>query len=119
MRHEASAGLQADLKLLAAKLENATLGSQLAERGVADATAIYERILAGLATQHLPFPAPPAPEQPSADRAFYRIRETAKKTGLSERTIARKIDSGELESVKRGKSRLVRAESLDRFIAGK
>src|SRR6516165_4986281 len=114
MRHDATASFQANLKLIAAKLENAAIGSQLAERGVGEATDLLERL-----TSNLPFPAQGLASNPTlnsaTDRLFCRVKEAAEMLGLSERSIWRLINDGTLDSIQQGRARLIRIESLNRL----
>jgi excisionase family DNA binding protein len=48
-----------------------------------------------------------------------RTPEAALASGISERTIQRLIKSRELPSVRIGKIRLIRKESLDKFLASR
>ena len=47
---------------------------------------------------------------------FISVREAAKQTSVSERTIRRHIASGELQSTKLGSRRLIKASSLTELL---
>lgn len=49
-------------------------------------------------------------------KEFVSVRELAKETSVSERTIRRRVASGELQSCKLGSRRLVRRDSLDELL---
>jgi len=107
--------LQADLKLAQDKVENALISSRVAERAATAAATALERIEASLAIYRQQIRSTAPPLLPS-DRLTYRIKEAAKTLGVSERNIFRMIVSGELETVKRGRARLIHAASLQRLI---
>jgi excisionase family DNA binding protein len=119
-----SADFAGDIGAIKAKLDSALVGVRIAEKMASDATLALEQLLQTslAATQRqqlyaLPMPGPSVHGEPA--RLYCRVREAAKMTGLSERTIYRLIDDGTLETVKRGKARLIKILSLNCLADGK
>ena len=52
----------------------------------------------------------------STPKEFVSVKELAEQTSVSERTIRRRVASGELESYKLGSRRLVRRDSLENLL---
>ena len=57
------------------------------------------------------------PQAPAADKLLFSVRETAAALSLTEWSIYRLLDSGELRGVYQGRRRYVTRDELDRYIA--
>lgn len=115
MPHD-QADLRADLKLAQTKVENALISCRVAERAAFDATAALERIEASLSHRKQPYTEPDVRACPGEGRGteqlFCRVAEAAQLLSISERSVWRLIDGGKLETVQRGRARLIRMSSL-------